>query len=426
MPKISIIMPVYNVEKYLIECLESVVRQTLEDIEIICIDDGSKDRSSLILDEYAGKDSRIKVIHKENAGYGQTMNLGIQWAAGDYISIVEPDDYIDLNMMESLYKTAVQYNLDVVKANFAEFCGDRDNRVFKLDYVIDKPDLYNQVITPIHVEEIFRGYVLNQAGIYKSSFFHENHIKFHETPGASYQDVSVWFQVMIKAQRMMLVKEDYYRYRVDNPNSSMASMEKVYCICDEFNYLYNTVKEQKNFKEILPIYQYCRWNHYLVTLERVASQYKLQFIKKMQEDFQCSQEKGELNLSFFKEWEKESFMEMFQTPSSFFQKNIRLSNEIHEMLLPYNKVVIYGAGMLGKRILREMGREDREKLLGFAVTDTKDNLDLWAGMRIYPIDHFDEYKTELGVLVGVTNKYRQEIVDALQNKGYSHILIPHE
>ena len=91
--KVSIVIPVYNVEHYLVECLDSAMNQTLHDIEIICVNDGSKDSSLEILLEYAKRDSRIKIIDKENAGYGHTMNLGIDMARGEYIGIIESDDY---------------------------------------------------------------------------------------------------------------------------------------------------------------------------------------------------------------------------------------------------------------------------------------------------------------------------------------------
>ena len=94
MPKITVMMPVYNAEPFLDECMQSILTQTLKDIEILCIDDGSKDNSGVMLDEYASKDDRIRVTHKNNTGYGHSMNLAIREATGDYLAIVEPDDYI--------------------------------------------------------------------------------------------------------------------------------------------------------------------------------------------------------------------------------------------------------------------------------------------------------------------------------------------
>ena len=106
MPKISILVPIYNVEKYLRECLDSILNQTLKDIEIICINDGSTDSSLEILNEYSSKDSRVKIINKANSGYGASMNKGLEAASGEYIGIVESDDFIKTTMFEDLYNIA--------------------------------------------------------------------------------------------------------------------------------------------------------------------------------------------------------------------------------------------------------------------------------------------------------------------------------
>ena len=104
MPKISIIMPVYNASAFLEQSILSLKRQTLSDIEIICVNDGSKDDSLQIIRKYASKDARIKIIDKPNGGYGHSMNCGLSIARGKYIGILEPDDYIDINAFEKLYK----------------------------------------------------------------------------------------------------------------------------------------------------------------------------------------------------------------------------------------------------------------------------------------------------------------------------------
>ena len=115
MKKISVLVPIYNVEKYLPECLDSLISQTLKDIEIICINDGSTDSSLQIIKRYAKKDSRIIVINKKNSGYGDSMNQGLAKATGEYIAIVESDDYIDEDAWENLYKLAKKHNADIVR-----------------------------------------------------------------------------------------------------------------------------------------------------------------------------------------------------------------------------------------------------------------------------------------------------------------------
>lgn len=118
MHKVSVVIPIYNIEKYLRQCLDSVVNQTLKDIEIICINDGSTDNSLDILEEYQKNDDRIKIVNlKENMGVSNARNKGIELASGEYIGFVDPDDYIDLDFYEKLYKKAFQTNADIVKGN---------------------------------------------------------------------------------------------------------------------------------------------------------------------------------------------------------------------------------------------------------------------------------------------------------------------
>ncbi len=130
MIKVSVIIPVYNVELYLRECLDSIINQTLKEIEIICIDDNSTDNSYSILEEYSKKDSRIFLLrNNENMGIGYTRNFGQKQAKGDYIYFVDPDDYISLNFLEDLYNTAKKYDVDIVNTNNAYHIFEPDKKI---------------------------------------------------------------------------------------------------------------------------------------------------------------------------------------------------------------------------------------------------------------------------------------------------------
>ena len=119
MAKVSVVVPIYNVENYLRECLDSLIHQTLKDIEIICVNDGSTDSSLEIIEEYAKRDNRIKVINKLNTGLGATMNIGINAATSEYIGILESDDFTDIKMFEDLYFVAKQHDADIVISDFS-------------------------------------------------------------------------------------------------------------------------------------------------------------------------------------------------------------------------------------------------------------------------------------------------------------------
>lgn len=124
MALISVIMPTYKVEEYFQQCIESVLNQTLKDIEIIPVDDGSPDKCGEIMDYYAEKDHRVKPIHQKNGGYGKAVNSGFDKASGKYVAIVETDDFIEPNMLEVLYKAAEKHQANVVKAGFKKLYQD--------------------------------------------------------------------------------------------------------------------------------------------------------------------------------------------------------------------------------------------------------------------------------------------------------------
>lgn len=215
MAKVSILMPACNVEKFLKECMDSVVNQTLKDIEIICIDDGSRDSTGNILDEYAQKDNRIKVIHKANSGYGHSMNVGLQNATGEYIGIIETDDFADLNMFDELYKAAKENHADVVKSNYYSYVSQPEPQSTYYE-VLKEYDLYDRGVQTGGTSGNLSCETMYLSGIYRREWLLENHVSFAETPGASYQDTGFAFKVWASAERALLLRDAYLHYRTDN------------------------------------------------------------------------------------------------------------------------------------------------------------------------------------------------------------------
>ena len=127
LPSVSVVVPIYNVERYLPQCLEALCSQTLRDLEIVAVNDGSTDGSLSVLQEWARKDERIVIVDKPNSGYGASMNCGIEAARGAYIGIVEPDDFPERDMFKRLLRMAQRHDCDLVKCNFFEHYEDRDD-----------------------------------------------------------------------------------------------------------------------------------------------------------------------------------------------------------------------------------------------------------------------------------------------------------
>ena len=336
-PKVSAVIPVYNVEHYLREALDSVVNQTLYDIEIICVNDGSTDGCLEILKEYAEKDDRIIVINKPNAGYGHSMNVGIFRAKGEYIAILEPDDYIGLNMYEDLYNTAKENNLDIVKSDFYRFKGSGNNINKKLHKCCNHSDKYNIVINPAEYLEIFR-YVMNTwCGLYRRGLITEENIRHNETPGASFQDNGFFFQTMCKSERIMYVNKAYYMNRRDNPNSSVKSREKVYAVNTEHEYISKFFGKNPELNNIFKGVHFLRkFGNYKFTLSRIDESYKREYINKISEEFKIDMELGNIRKDIMDPFEWHDIQWIIRDPDEFYYDFIRWQIKVSVIIPVYN------------------------------------------------------------------------------------------
>ena len=207
LPKISVIMPSFNVRAYIEECLQSVICQSLKEIEILCIDAGSTDGTLEILEDFATQDNRIHIIHSDLRSYGYQMNLGLDAAQGLYIGVVETDDYILPDMFETLFNKAYSQQADIVKADYACFYGDGKSRYFEYKNICPKSSLYEKVLNPAFERTVFNAGLYTWAGIYRTDFLRQNNIRHHQTPGASYQDNGFWFQCFTQAERVVFIKK---------------------------------------------------------------------------------------------------------------------------------------------------------------------------------------------------------------------------
>ena len=205
-PKVSILVPICNVERYLRECLDSLVCQKLEDIEIICINDGSTDSSLSIIREYERRDPRIVVIDKPNSGYGDSMNKGIDLAQGEYIGIVESDDFAVVEMFETLYNAAKKDDLDIVRSNYRAHVTGQDPEDDRLVENLAACESYGKVFDPMDNPRVFMCQPAIWTSIYKKSLLDEHNVRFLPTPGASFQDTAFYFKAFYAASRVMLLK----------------------------------------------------------------------------------------------------------------------------------------------------------------------------------------------------------------------------
>ena len=316
--KVSIVVPIYNVEKYLDQCLNSIRRQKLKDIEIICVDDGSKDNSLAIIRKYAAKDPRIVVITKPNKGYGNTMNMGMDAAKGEYIGIVESDDYVDSHMFYDLYNLAKKHDAEIVKSDYIEFSTEK-TKSFDYIHTVTIPDFYNRIVNAEESEDIFHFRMNTWTGIYKTSFIRKNCIRHNETPGASYQDNGFWFQTLSLSKRIYFTDKAYYYYRQDNPNSSINNKGKVFCMCDEFDYIRKFVDINDEVKaKYLKVFLVKKYFNYFYTYKRIADEFKIDFLTRFAKEFNDSYFAKEFDETLMAESEMIKLWRIMRDPKQFY------------------------------------------------------------------------------------------------------------
>lgn len=257
-PKVSIIMPSLNVEKYIEQCILSAINQSMREIEIICIDAGSTDKTLNIIEKYASMDDRIVIIHSDVRSYGYQVNVGIQKARGEYIAILETDDWVHEKMYETLYESAEINNLDYVAADFDFVYELREEKIcrYRFNQFSRKSLMYGRVLSQDDINKLRTSDYVLWKGIYNRNFLLMNRIILHESPKAAYQDMGFLQQVKTYATRAMYIDESFYRYRIGRAGSSTCSMDGLLFYMNEFMWLNSELKLIDNMSDIQITYYF--------------------------------------------------------------------------------------------------------------------------------------------------------------------------
>jgi len=298
MKKLSIIVPVCNSKTTLTLCLESLIAQELKNYEIIIINDGSTDGSANIIKHYSSTNKNIKVINQKNHGYGYSLNQAIEIAQGEYIGIVESDDFINTKMYETLFKKSK--NADIIKCSYMNFSG----RTWKtsperLFHNIKKIDSTGILLNPKKNENLFLLDPTVWSAVYKRELLIKNDIKFLETPGASFQDAGFQFKAFLCAKDIFCLEQPLYYYRTDNPFSStnlrkqlpdynIFAVKTEYDSVDEFiknRTSQKTNQNTTNLESFLELSAAARFKSYHWNLTRLKFKDALKFAKTAKQDY---------------------------------------------------------------------------------------------------------------------------------------------
>lgn len=255
--KVSVIVPVYNVEEYLPKCLDSLINQTLSDIEIIVVNDGTKDNSQKIIDEYKKKDKRIVSIIKENGGLGSARNTGINSAKGEYIAYVDSDDWIEHDMLESMYNEAISKDLDIV------ICGYKNIYQQKTEYI----NIDNRIIedTLNNKNTKLFNTVSAWSKIYKRKFLLKNKVTFVEDK-VWYEDFAYSIKLLSSTNKIGIVNKAFYNYLIrENSIMNNSKLMKNLDILLAFDDAISFLKENKIYNEYYSEIEYLAIDNILIS-----------------------------------------------------------------------------------------------------------------------------------------------------------------
>lgn len=253
-PKVSIIVPIYNVERYLDRCLNSLLNQTLHDIEIILVDDGSPDNCPNLCDEYAQKDSRIKTIHKKNGGLSDARNAGLNMAIGEYVAFVDSDDYTSIEAYETLYNKAIETDADIVYAGFKMQNSDgTDHKCFVLDQTWKNQEVILFLKSMIFDNKPDSDTIWMSVwnGIYKRTIIEQNEIRFLSERVYLSEDIIFHTMLIPLCEKIVCIPKTFYHYCYNGTSLTHSSfkLEKIDCNIRLFELLMKIAKDY-NISEI--------------------------------------------------------------------------------------------------------------------------------------------------------------------------------
>ena len=420
--KVTIIVPVHNTEKYLQQCLESALSQTLRDIEVLCIDSGNTDLCFQIISKLNELDHRIVYIKDPNSSYGHKINIGIEKAKGDYIAILESDDQISPYMMEKLCSIGDLYHVDIVDSDYFQFFDYKGKKLgakFELH-----PNLQILLNHTTQMPKVVNAGAI-WASLYRREFLLAKNIRLNESPGASYQDTSFLFLRGFLAKSTYYFNEPLYWYRVDNVGSSVKDDKKIFEIADEYKFL----KQELEIRHVKDIgiwnlfyhrkYGGFYWNSCRLS-EKARELFLKRYLEELKDDIASSAFSRKMCDEIFYQRtfllidDLEKFKEIVNEESQ--HRSIGTMPEILDRL-EGREVVVFGAGIWGAKIINIL-QQNENRILGICDNAEKLHGTTLAGLEIGPVVETVKNFPDACYLI-VNRKHSEEMKAQLLAEGIS-------
>lgn len=406
MKSVSVIIPIYNVEKYLRECLLSVLNQSFDDYEVICVNDASTDSSIEILKEYMKTSDKIRLIeHEKNKGLSAARNTGLKEAEGKYVFFLDSDDKIVNNTLEELFFCAEQNRTDIIYFNMTKIW---DGALQKPAYY--KVPQYREYSGVYNGKELFAAFVENETykievwrQFYRKEFLIENELWFYE--GILHEDNLFSFLCAMKACRVMNINKDYYIYRI-RENSIMSTKSKK--------------RADSLFIVWIEIFRY--WNENILS-ERINNAIKQYFesIYKGILGYRVWGE-GREELKQGSTAERCLYSLIFNSTQKYVTLSYDTIRKIKQEIKQEKRIIVYGAGRAAEDVIHLL-HENNISIYGIAVSKAEENSKMFCGIEVNEIMHYCDMHSDSVVVVGITGKYRDGVVERLEELDFKNIIV---
>lgn len=398
---ISVIIPVYNVENYIDECIQSVLTQNFANMEVLCVEDGSSDDSLQRLKMLARKDSRIRIIvHDTNKGLSEARNTGLRQAKGKYVLFVDSDDCLVSNAVKSLYDKAEENCVDIVYFDYIKFYDSGFKKKGSNKRIWKKYDgLYTgkEFFCMMLKDEQYKCEACRQ--FLRRDFLVEHQITF--LPGILHEDNLFSFYTAMEAQRVCNLNKELYYYR-QREHSIMQTK--------------NIKRAQSMFVILGQIYVY--WKTHSFTDDE--SYYIGKLWESLYQSYIFYQSYGNMNqvLPCGDQVDQTVYRILNNSTD---KKWLNVDEISMDELNPYENVIVYGAGHAAKQVIEYLGIKQIE-VNGVMVESKNNNPTQFCGINVREIEEYNNIRERVIVIIGVTSKYADGIVDKLNDSGFKNIL----
>ena len=317
-PLVSILVPVYNVGPYVGSCLESLLAQDMPSLEVIVVNDGSTDDSPDVVSRVCAGDNRVRIIDKENSGYGASLNRALDEARGEFVGILESDDEMVDGVLALLVSEALRLGADVVKGDFIYWWSEDETRTVQAHEIT--PDMCGTLVDTTEDLRIYSRKSTIWSAIYRTAFLREHGIRFLETPGAAFQDTSFNFKVFASCHRAAFVDAPVIRYRQDNEGSSIHSKDKADAVGMEFDEIDRWLMahaEPQCRDRLLQESLVQRFNAYLWNLDRLDEPARLAFLCDIGAQYEAFESEGRLRVGEWDGWRLANLRALQRDPSRY-------------------------------------------------------------------------------------------------------------